>query len=116
MSTGSFQLSKYELDDETVRPIRVQPETITTWNPAATGTSEGSLVRVSGGRRRIGLKARSFTLKQNVGDAVDGYQPTRSITLPIFTRSVYDNTPLGTSVQYQGTAWTVSGKSGQSGR
>ena len=38
---GKFIIAAYERDDDTVGPIRVQPETITSWNPEATGSLEG---------------------------------------------------------------------------
>lgn len=117
MSKGSFQYVKYETDDGAVRPIKVQPETvIAATNPEAAGTLNGTLVRVSGGRRRIGLKARSMTLKQNVGAAVDGFQPTRPITLPVFTPASWAALSIGTNVTYNGSVWQVSGKSPEAGR
>lgn len=116
MSSGSFVLSKYETDGGDIRPIKVQPETITAWNIAPAGAASGSLVRVSGSRRRIGIKARSVTLRQNVGAAVAGYQPTRPITLPVLTLADFNGLTIGEEVQYQGSAWTVSGKASQAGR
>jgi len=117
MSSGSFIIAKYETDDLSVRPVRVQPETvIAATNPEATGTLAGSLIRVSGGRRRIGTKARSMTLKQNIGAAVNGFQPTREITLPVFTKAAYDALTIGAAVTYNGSAWTVAGRSPEAGR
>lgn len=117
MSAGSFVVAGYQTDLGETRPIRVQPETvIAASNPEQAGTIEGSLIRVSGGKRRIGIKARSMTLKQNVGAAVAGFQPTRSITLPVFTLAAFNDLAIGTVVAYNGTNWTVSGKSPQSGR
>jgi hypothetical protein len=117
MSQGSFAIAGYEADDNTVRPIRVQPETIiAATNPEAAGNKVGTLVRVSGGRRKYGLKARSMTLKQNVGAAVAGFQPTRSITLPVFTKAAFAALAIGNPVQYNGSAWTVAGYSPEAGR
>lgn len=117
MSAGSFVIAGYETDAGAVRPVRVQPETIiAAANPEAAGTITGSLVRVSGGRRKIGTKTRSMTLKQNIGAAVAGFQPTRSTTLPVFTKAAFDALAIGTPVTYNGSAWTVSGKSPEAGR
>lgn len=117
MSAGSFIYAKYETNDGAVRPIKVQPETVIAGaNPEGAGTLNGTLVRVSGSRRRIGLKARSMTLKQNVGAAVGGFQPTRTITLPVFTAASWDALAIGTDVTYNGSAWEVSGKSPEGGR
>lgn len=117
MSSGSFVNSKYETDAGAIRPIRVQPETIAAaWNPAASGTAQGDLVRVSGGRRRIGMKARSVTLKQNIGSPVNGFQPVRSVTLPVMTPTAFQSLTVGESVTYDGGTYTVAGKSSQAGR
>lgn len=117
MSAGSFQIARYETDDGAVRPIRVQPETIIAGtNPEAVGNLNGTLVRVSGSKRRIGLKARSMTLKQNIGAAVGGFQPTRTITLPVFSPTAFAALSIGTDVTYNGSAWDVAGKSSESGR
>lgn len=117
MSAGSFVIAKYETNGGAVRPVRVQPETIIAGaNPEATGTLAGTLIRVSGGRRKIGTKARSMTLKQNVGAPVAGYQATKTITLPVFTPAAFDALAIGQAVTYNGSAWTVSGASPESGR
>lgn len=117
MSNGSFVYAKYETNAGDVRPIRVQPETIiAATNPEGTGSLAGGLVRVSGGRRKIGTKARSMTLRQNVGAAVGGYQPTRGITLPVFTKAAFEALAIGQAVTYNGSAWTVAGTSPEAGR
>jgi hypothetical protein len=117
MSSGSFVTAKYGTDAGTVRPIKIQPETLAAaFNSEPAGAVTGTLVRVSGGKRRIGTKARLVTLKQNVGDVVAGYQPTRSITLPILSLAAYNGLVVGATVVYNGGNWTVSGKSPESGR
>lgn len=116
MSSGSFVSSIYETDGGVSRPIRIQPETLTDWNPAGDGPAVGTLIRVSGGKNRIGLKARSVTLKQNVGAAVNGYQPTRPARVAVMTETAWEALTLGESVTYLGTQWTVAGKTKESGR
>lgn len=117
MSQGSFIIAKYETDGGAVRPIRVQPETvIAAVNPQGDGSLAGSLIRVSGGKRKIGTKARNMRLKTNVGAPVDGFQATRSITLPVFTKDAFDALSIGQTVTYNGATWTVSGASPESGR
>lgn len=116
MSQGSFEIRGYETDAGATRPIRVQPETVTAWNPVQAGTIEGDLIRVSGGRRKIGRKARSVRLKQNLGAVVNGIQPTRTITLPVFTLTAFQALAIGQTVAYNGGNWVVSGVSGEAGR
>jgi hypothetical protein len=114
---GSFVFANYETDLGDIRPIKVQPETIAgAWNAEATGNAVGSLVRVGGGKRRIGLKARSVTLKIDVGAPVQGYQATRTIRLPVLTLAAYQALAIGDKVEYDGATYTVSGASPQSGR
>ena len=70
MSAGSFLISKYLNDAGNVQPIRVQPETLaaaigatTNAAPAGALTAGQPLARVSGGKRRIGIKARSVAVR-----------------------------------------------------
>ena len=82
MSSGNFVTAKYETDRLDVAPIRVQPETITTWNAETTGSVTTDQVRVSGGKRKIGRKARSVTLKRFVGPVTEGVQAFRHNAAP----------------------------------
>jgi hypothetical protein len=117
MSQGSFVIAKYETDQGDTRPVRVQPETIiASTNPEGTGTLAGGLIRVSGGKRKIGKKARSMTLKQNIGAPVNGYQATRTITLPVFTKAAFDALAIGQAVTYNAGTWVVTGASPESGK
>jgi hypothetical protein len=115
MSSGNFITSRYEDDQLTIRPIRIQPETITTVNVAAAGTVGGDQVRVSGGNRRIGRKARSVTLKRFVGPVTEGVQAFKLTTIPILTFSVWDSLTNGASFDYDGATWFVAYKTKEDG-
>lgn len=122
MSAGQFITTKYESDSGNIYPIRVQPETTALVlngqvnNPPSGAQTEGVLARVSGGRRRIGLKARNVRI-QFAGAAPDGYKDGSTITLPILTPAVFNALPTtGGTGTYLGVAVNLIGKSSQAGR
>ena len=116
MSSGAFVTAKYETDRLDVAPIRVQPESITTWNPETTGTVTSDQVRATGGKRKIGRLARSVTLKRFVGPVTEGVQAFLQTRIPIFTVTGFDALTDGDTVAYQGNDWFVAYKTGESGR
>lgn len=122
MSAGKFTISKYETDDGDIRPIRVQEETITMTiggvaNAAPGGAvTDSGRVRVSGGNRRIGLKARNVTIAFNEEGAPDGYKVDSPITLPILTEAVWDGITDGETVSYLGGTGRVLGKGREAGK
>lgn len=115
MSSGSFELSKYEADNDEIHPIRIQEETtgITIGgqaNTAPTAAATSSIsARVSGGNRRFGLKARtvSFAFK---GTAPANYKADSPIRLPVLKKSTYAVIAKGQTFQYLGQTATVIGK------
>lgn len=114
---GSYIRAKYETNDGEVRPIRVQPETVIAgFNPQGDGTLNGSYVRVSGSKRKFGLKARSVTLSRNVGPVVEGIQPKTTTTLPVFTKAAWTAAVPGTAVTYDGKPWEVASRGEEGGR
>lgn len=113
MSAGVFQDVNYELDNGTILTCRCQPETAElvingTTNAAATGTPAAGLgsVRVSGGNRQIGIKARSVTVRFTATKA--GYKEGSSIRLPIFTKAMWDGLAKGQTGTYQSVACVVT--------
>jgi len=122
MSQGFFVVSRYEADDGEIFPIRVQPETLTLVvggvvnAPPGGAQTRNTLARVSGGRRRIGIKARSVRF-EFVGEAPAGYEEGSTLTLPILTSALYNQIPTsGGTGNYLGTAIRIVGKSSQAGR
>ena len=118
MSSGSFQIVGYEDASGDIRPIRGQPETVTDWNPAAVGSISGAFVRISGGRRSYGTKAKSVSLKRPLGAVVEGIQPYKTITLPVFSNATFAtlSASIGSTVEYLGVDWEVAGTSSEAGR
>lgn len=114
MSAGAFQNSKYEMDDGSIKRIRVQPETIAAsigganTAPAGAIDSPGS-ARVGGGNRQYGVKARSVTVKFTA-TVPDGYKADQLYRIPILTSAVYDGINIGTTGTYLGSAVEVVGK------
>lgn len=117
MSAGKFEIVNYQLDNDTILTCRVQPETKaltinSTANTPPTGTPVGGYgsVRVGGGNRAIGIKARSITVKFNEGAEPDGYKADSPISLPIFDPAVWITLTKGMTGTYLGNAVTVVGE------
>lgn len=122
MSAGQFERTKYEADNGDIYPIRVQPETLAatfggTANAAPTGAvDQQGLARVSGGNRRIGIKARSVTIAFT-GTPPTGYEPNQLLRVPILTLDLYNAiNPNSTTGSYLGVNVIVVGKNAQRGR
>lgn len=121
MSAGAFARSKYEADNGDIHPIRVQEETLTLnlggANAAPTGAVDNQQrVRVSGGKRAYGIKARTVSIKFTASPPA-GYKADQVLRLPILTKDIYDDiVPDVTTGTYLTVACVVVGKSGQSGR
>jgi hypothetical protein len=112
MSAGAFSVTaRYTCsEDDNIYRIKVQPETITTWNANSAGVVSGTgSVRVGGGNRQIGIKARSATLRWAAAPPA-GYLANGLIRVPILTEGAYDALSLGATVQYLGTDAIVISK------
>lgn len=116
MSAGRFnKTAKYETLEATVRPIKVQPETITAWNPEPTGTSSGAFVRVGGSRRKYGTTARLARFEWQ-GAPPAGYDIRGTIVLPILTTAAFNGLTFGTDYAYQGGALRLLGRTPERSR
>lgn len=122
MSAGAFSTTRYQSDEGGIYGIRVQPETLDltiggqTNDPPAGAIDQEGLARVSGGRRRIGIKARNVRIRF-AGTPPAGYEDIGIITLPVLTQAFYNAIPrTGGTGTYLGAAIAVVGKSPQGGR
>lgn len=115
MSAGAFVRSKYEANDGTIHPIKIQPETLAAnlgganAAPAADTDSDIS-ARVTGGNRELGLRARSVSIKFTAA-APDGYKADQVYRIPILTPARWDSITTNTTGTYLGVACQVVGKS-----
>lgn len=109
MSAGRFSRSFYESDANDIFPCRVQPETITAFNPAATGPANQPVsAKMRGGRRAIGMNARYVSLEWAAAPPA-GYDDRSSIRVPILTPTAYNVLSLNDTVTYLGANATVIG-------
>lgn len=118
MSSGGFVYTRYLRDNGAdIHPIKVQPETTADWNdpPALLPTSDISAM-VSSGRRKLGLHARTITLKMPDTGQPAGYKPGGLIRLPIFQLSEWNAIQKGTQLLYLGVQCFVVGKQGELAR
>lgn len=110
MSDGRFIIANYEREDGTNGPIRVQPETVTSWNPQAAGSRTGLFIRARGSKRRYGTNARSVTIARSVGDGSGFNSGTVSLKIPVFTKAAWNDLNAGENVTYGGLSdWVVVG-------
>lgn len=111
MSAGKFIDSVYSTDSGTMVPIRIQPETVTAWNPVAAGPVQAGLpsAAIGKGRRELGINARLARFKWK-GAVPDGYDPNGIITVPILTLTALNNLVKNTDYQYLGNTVNLVGK------
>lgn len=110
MSAGEMLYTRYTDDNGNIHPIRVQPETVTPWNPDVEqpATVGFGRVRISGSRRGIGTFARTVTLRAQTSPA--GYRARSVTTLPVFTFEAWSALAADAEVAYLGQTWNVVGK------
>lgn len=110
---GAFIKGKYEADNGDIYPIRIQPETvIASVNPAPTGAVDQTIkARVSGSRRRYGVKARNARFGRTVGTGDD--QAQQYVTLPILTPAAFEGLTEADTITYNGSTYTFVGKTGE---
>ncbi|MGL4282519.1 MAG: hypothetical protein ACRCSI_02405 [Eubacterium aggregans] len=107
---GQFIVAYYQRNDDTVGPIKVQPETVTSWNPQQTGTVTGYYIKARGSKKAYGTVARSVTLTRKVGSGAAYNAGTVSVTVPIFTKTAWSALATGQTLAYNGvTDWVVAG-------
>lgn len=116
-SSGKFLVgAKYEADDGSIHPIRIQDETASaTIGGAANAQPSGAVdspisAEVGGSRRGIGLKARTVTIGWTA-DPPTGYAEGSKVKIPVLTTARYNAIQKGAVVSYQGTAGVVISKS-----
>lgn len=111
MSAGRFVRSKYEADSGNIYNIRVQPETIGTFNAPPAGVSDQETSANAVNRKGNGMFARGISIEWQ-GEppaAPAGYDPRGNIRIPILTPSVYQNLNVGDTINYLGLPATVVG-------
>jgi len=123
MSAGAFESSFYTSDDGTIHPIRIQPETrgLTIGgqaNSAPSGPADenAALVRVSGGKRTLGLTPRKIRVRFT-GEPPTGYKEGGICTIAVLVPGhfqAYRKPPYQTGT-YLGAAIEVVGSSPEGG-
>jgi hypothetical protein len=111
MSSGQFVRTGYESDSGKVYSIKVQPETLTSWN---TGTPTNPTEETSAhatNRKGVGMFARQVSLKWSGNPPVppNNYFPYGTIRVPVLTKADFQALGLGQSVQYLGASAIVTG-------
>lgn len=122
MSAGVFIYEQYEDDKGFVHPIKVQPETIAAVLGGTANASPGTpidandFVRVGGGRRGYGIKARLARLAWT-GAPPLGYKVGGTVTIPILSLALWNTlSSANTTGTYLGAGVKVVGLSSQAGR
>lgn len=112
MSQGSFIRARYASNAGVVHAIRVQPETVTSWNPQASGEVNGKgTVKATPSRRKKGLFARYVVLSRKVGTDDGPFTGgTIQVRIPIFTVTAWTGITEGSELEYQGVEFTVASK------
>ena len=110
MSAGVFAASIYGTDTGQGLPCRIQPETISAFNPASAVTVVPGVgrIRLSNGRRQFGISPR--TVSGTWLTPPSGYQAGGSVKIPILTLTTYQAIVLGATLTYLGGTFKVVGK------
>lgn len=112
MSSGAFNLAKYESDSGVIYNIRIQPETqafsAQAGVIAGAVTGEPSAI-AKGSRRGFGVNARNVRIRFTATPPA-GYEPGQTLTVPILTQTAWAAILKGAAVTYLGTAAIVTGK------
>ena len=124
MSAGAFESSFYTSDDGTIHPIRIQPETrgLTIGGqansaPSGPADTNAALVRVSGGKRTLGLTPRKIRVRFT-GTPATGYKAGSILTIAVLVPGhfqAYRKPPYQTGT-YLNAAIEVVGSSPEGGR
>lgn len=119
MSAGVFTSSKYESNSGSIYKIRIQAETASATIGGNANTAVASAVdqevsaKASGGKREIGMIARTVTLRFT-GAPPTGYSGD-DVTVPVLSQATFDSwtTPAGQTGTYLGSAVVVVGQSAE---
>lgn len=119
MSAGSFVLSKYQTNSQTVHPIKIQPETaelvidgVTNSPPALDYGPGAQWVRVSGGTKQLGIHPRKIGIRFT-GTPPTGYAEGQTYYVPVLTEAAFNDYTITTGLTgtYLGVACVVVGNS-----
>lgn len=116
MSSGAFADSKYETNEGNIHLIRIQSETASAVLAGATNTAPADPIDTEtralarGGKRRVGVIARTVTLKP-VGDSPDGYLPGGRLVVPVLDPVVWAGAKPGRTAMYLGKPYLIAGRS-----
>jgi hypothetical protein len=116
MSAGAYEIGRYINNDGVVFGCRPQPETkglviATIANAYPLGAVTAPVqARLSGGKRRIGMTARTVTLNFT-GAVPPGYSVGRSVRVPCFGQAIYNAATFGAVGTYLAVAVAVVGRS-----
>lgn len=107
---GRFITATYERADGSFGPIKVQPETVTAWNPQAQGDLTGYYIKARGSKAAYGTVARSVSLTRQIGNGTAYNAGTVNVTVPMFTKAAWEALTTGQTLTYQGVEdWKVAG-------
>lgn len=108
---AAYTAVKYETNDLKVVDGKARTNTVTSWNPSATGTvTLGISANFSGGYRQNGVNARHITATWHNNTAPAGYDPRGRLVIPIFTNTAFDAINKGDQLAYAGGTIAVSSK------
>lgn len=119
MSAGAFTSSKYESNSGAIYRMRVQEETINAIigpvanSPVASAVDQEVSAKASGGKREIGMIARTVTLRFT-GAPPANYSGD-DVTIPVLTQATFDSwtTPASQTGTYLDADVEVVGQSAE---
>lgn len=120
MSSGAFQLAKYEANDGTsIYPVRLQPETLaaefdgTANDEPAGATNQPIFAQVSRANGGYGVRPRKITVRFTAAPPT-GYKADQTYDLAIMTAALWNAAVPGQTGTYLGVATQVVSKAPES--
>lgn len=115
MSAGVFTRTRYEANNGDIFTARVQPETITAWNPAPAGAVTVNIrANMTGGQRQNGMNARYVMGVWETAPA--GYKAGGTVRVPVLTPAAFNAIQNDQVLAYLGGTFTVTGTTNEKRR
>lgn len=107
----AFTTTKYESDQGTIHPIRLDSERVAAAGAAPAAAQDSDIkVKISKGNREFGIRPRGVRLVRTVGTAPDTFK--KYTFLPVLTPTAYDGAgfSVGTEITIDAVVWTVAAR------
>jgi len=107
----AYTITKYQSDEETIHPIRIQSDRVAEAGAAPTGETNSNIkAKISKSAREFGLRPRGVRLVRTVGTAPDTFK--KYTFLPVLTETAFNTAAFapGETITLGTVNWTISAR------